>query len=373
MKEFKEQISIPSELDEAILTGIKKGKIKMEKRNNVKKNMLKTAAVFIIGIGVFTAGINVSPAFADSMRAVPVLGTLVQIFQVNKAEVSGGQTVTNAKGEIFLKKQEGKEQLIINFANSEKASRYSATYQKDPQSITVALPGTTDVTLLSDYKRSEGESAFIKSVYKLMTLDDSMVRYVVEIEDYSNVQVSEYKNPGQIVIEITKNENYTFHDIYSVRSYSFKDGESFAQLEEKLKGQKYRILKDEQEKRFFEFAQFDSKDKAEKFAKKFNKIDTLIEVRYGNNVPVCFNDASDYEKYNFTLMYVEFLREARTPEDIIRFIDKNKEEYPQYLELMLKGLTGMLRGMDSSQYDSKALDKYYKLIGTTTQEELNKY
>ncbi|MHC1723729.1 MAG: DUF4179 domain-containing protein [Aminipila sp.] len=373
MKEFNEHISIPSELEEAINRGMSKGRAKMQKRDKMRKNVMATAAAVAISMGVFAASINVSPAFADSMKEVPVLGTLVHIFQVNKVEVSGGEAHANAKGEIWLNRQNGKEQLIINFADSEKANKYNAAYQENPQSITITLPGTTDVTLLSDYKRSEGESDFIKSVYKLTTLDDSMLRYVVEIEDYSNVQVSEYKNPGQIVIEITKNENYPFAEIYSVRSYSFRDGEAFAALEEKLKGQKYRILKDEQEMRFFEFGQFESKDKAEKFANKFNRMDTLIESRYGNSVPVCFKDASDYEEYNFTLMYVEFIRTANTPADITKFIDENKDQYPQYLELMLKGLTGMLRGMKPSEYDSKALDKYYELIGTTTQEELAKY
>lgn len=373
MKEFKEQISIPSELEEFINAGMLKGRAKMQKRDKLKKSAIRSAAVVVIGLSVFATGVNVSPAFAETMKAVPLLGTLVQIFQVNKAEVSGGEAYSNAKGVIYLNRQEGEEQLIINFAESEKANKYNAIYEKNPQSITITLPGTTNVELLSDYKRAEGESDFIKSVYKLTTLDNSMLRYVVEIEDYSNVQVSEYKNPGQIVIEITKNENYPFAEIYSVRSYSFKDGEEFAALEERLKGEKYRILKDEQEMRFFELGQFESKDKAEGFAKKFKKMDTLIERRYGNNVPVCFNDASDYEEYNFTLMYVEFIRNANTPEDITKFIDENKDQYPQYLEFMLKGLTGMLRGMKPSEYDSKTLDKYYELIGTTTQEELDKY
>lgn len=373
MKEFRQQISISSELEEAIQQGIKKGKVKMDKRDKVKKNVMRTMAVTLIGIGVFATSINISPAFAESIKNVPVIGTLVQMFQINKAEVSGGEGYSKARGEISLSRQDDKEQLIINFEGSEKANKYSATYLENPQSITITLPGTTDVTLLSDYKRSEGESDFIKSVYKLNTLDDSMLRYVVEIENYSNVQISEYKNPGQIVIELTKNENYPFDEIYSVRSYSFENGEAFALLEENLIGQNYRILKDEQEMRFFEFKQFDSKEKAEEFVKKFDKMETLIEERYGNNVPVCFKNISDYEEYNFSLLYVDFLYNVNTAEDITDFIDKNKEQYPQYLELMLKGLTGMLRGMDPSEYESETYDKYYELIGTTTEEELAKY
>lgn len=373
MREFNEHISIPSELEEAINMGMSKGRAKMQKREKLKKSAMATAAAAAIGMGVFAASINVSPAFADTMKNVPIVGSLVHVFQLNKEVVSGGDGYTNSKGKIALNRLNGKEQLIINFAESEKANKYNAIYEKNPQSITITLPGTTNVELLSDYKRAEGESDFIKSVYKLTTLDDSLLRYVVEIEDYSNVQVSEYKNPGQIVIEITKSEDYPTDEIYSVRSYSFKDGEEFALLEEKLNGEKYRILKDEQEMRFFEFAQFNDKEKAENFAKKFNKMDAVVESRYSNNVPMCFKNGSDYEEYIFTLKYVEVTRNAQTVEDITKFIDENKDKYPQYTELMVKGLTGMLRSMDPSEYDSKSFDKYYELIGTTTQEELAKY
>lgn len=373
MKEFNQEVSIPLELDDVIQEGIHRGRVKMKKRARLKKNIMGVTASAVIGICILGVGINTSPVFAASLEKIPVLGTLVQVFQINKENVSGGQALQNSKGEIFLSREEEKELLIINFADSESADSYNAVYEKNPQSITITLPGTRDVELLSDYKRSEGESDFIKSIYKLMTLDDSMVRYVVEIEDYSDVQIKEYKNPGQIVIEITKNNDYSFDEIYSVRSYSFENGESFAMQEETLFGEKYRILKDEQELRFFEFAQFNSKEEAEAFSKSFDKMETVVEERYGNNVPVCFKEKADYESYEFTMLYTQFLSTAATPEDITTFIDENKDKYPQQRELMVKGLTGMLRSMEPSEYNPKDYDKYYALIGTTTETELNKY
>ncbi|MFV0517369.1 MAG: DUF4179 domain-containing protein [Aminipila sp.] len=373
MKQFKQDLSIPLELDKAINEGIKKGRIKMEKNNAVRKRVMGVAAAAVIGVGLFGVGVNVSPAFADSIKDVPVLGTLVEVFQMNKENVSGGKAEAHSKGEISLSREEGKERLIINFADSENANKYDATYLKNPQSITITLPGSTDVKLLSDYKRSEGESDFIKSVYKLTTLDDSMLRYVVEIEDYSDVQISEYKNPGQIVVELTKNENYDFEEIYSVRSYSFDDGEEFAVVEENLGKETHRILKDEQESRFIEFAQFATKEKAQAFAKEVGGIETVIEKRYGNNVPVCFKTKADYDEYCFVLDYTKVLNKAVDVEDITTFIDKNKDKYPQYAEIMVKGLTGMLRSMDQSEYNAKDYDKYYALIGTTTEKELAKY
>lgn len=374
MEKFREDITVPSELDSAIMNGVRRGKNKMDKRNKTIKNAGKIAACFVVAVGVFATSVNVAPAFAASMEDIPVLGSLVKIFQINKTEVSGGTLNDNSKGEIYLNRKDVKEQLIINFADSENANLYEAKYEKNPQSITITLPGTRDVTMLSDYKRAQGESDYIKSVYPLITLDDSIVRYVVEIEDFSNVQVSEYKKPGQIVIEFTKSDDYPLNDIYSVRSYSYENNEEFAQFEESLQETDYRILKDELEKRFFEFAQFDNEKDAESFAKKFDKMSTIIEKRYNNNVPVSFAyGTNDYEEYQFTLKYVDFLQNATTPEEIMCFIDQNKDKYPQELDIMLKGLTGMLRGMDESEYDYAQLDKYYALIGTTAKEALNNY
>jgi len=362
---FKTNIRVPDEINNVILGGMMKGKQKIEKQNKTIKASLKILASFVIAVSIFAFSVNVIPGFAASMKDIPILGTLVKAFQLNKSDVSGGVLNTeSSQGEIFLKKENEKELLIINFATSENANLYSAKYKKNPQSITITLPGTRSVTALSDFKRANGESNFIKSVYNLITLDDSIVRYVVEIENSSDIQISEYKKPGQIVIEFKEDQGKGLSEVYSVRSFSYENNEKFAIMEENLIGLDYRILKDDAELRFFEFNQFYNEKDAQAFADKFEKMKLIVEKRFGNNVPVSFEEGKgQYEEYKFTLKYVEFLQNAKTPQDIMKFIDENKEQYPQYLEMMVKGLTGILRGMDKSQYNLDEVNKYYNLIG----------
>lgn len=374
MNNFKDNISIPSEIDNAINNGIAKGRVKVGKKNRRIRGINIALAVVIVSVGTFAGSVNIFPAFAESMSDVPVMGRLVTIFKINKQQVSGGYlNEESSKGEIKLKKNGKNEELIISFENSEMSNLYNAKYSRNPQSITITLPGTRHVTAESEFKRANGESNFIKSVYPLITLDDSTVRYVVELENDCDVQISELKNPGQIVMKFTEKEDVTLDTVYSARTYSYENDEQFAQFEEELYGQEYRILKDEVGKRFFEIKQFNNKGEADKFVKEYKNMPLLVEQRVGNNVPLSFRiDSSDYEDYNFNNLYVDFLKTAEGPEDIMKFIDAQQDKNSKYNDIMLNGLTGMLKGMDEKELDFKKLDKYYALIGTTAKKVLNK-
>lgn len=72
-------IEIPDELDEIVNEAIKKGSVPQERMIYMKKwirNVAATAAVVAIS---FIGAANLSPAFAQSISDIPVLGTLVKV------------------------------------------------------------------------------------------------------------------------------------------------------------------------------------------------------------------------------------------------------------------------------------------------------
>lgn len=72
-------IEIPDELDEIVNEAIKKGSVPQERMIYMKKwirNVAATAAVVTIS---FIGAANLSPAFAQSISDIPVLGTLVKV------------------------------------------------------------------------------------------------------------------------------------------------------------------------------------------------------------------------------------------------------------------------------------------------------
>ena len=72
-------IEIPDELDEIVNEAIKKGSVPQERMIYMKKwirNVAATAAVVTIS---FIGAANLSPAFAQSISDIPILGTLVKV------------------------------------------------------------------------------------------------------------------------------------------------------------------------------------------------------------------------------------------------------------------------------------------------------
>ncbi|WP_025783395.1 anti-sigma-V factor rsiV [Sporosarcina sp. D27] len=76
-KEY-EDIEIPSELDQVVKQSIQRAKASQKKHNPVKRWSLGVAAAAALFIG----SINASPAFANSLANIPVLGSIVEVFTI---------------------------------------------------------------------------------------------------------------------------------------------------------------------------------------------------------------------------------------------------------------------------------------------------
>ena len=76
-KEYMET-PIPKELDFMIRKSLKEG-IKTMKKKTTSRKIGVIAATAAAVIVVFTAGINISPAFASTMSKIPVIGSVVRV------------------------------------------------------------------------------------------------------------------------------------------------------------------------------------------------------------------------------------------------------------------------------------------------------
>ena len=72
-------IEIPDELDQVVAKAIKKGSASKERMITMKRWFRNTAATAAIVTISFTSAANLSPAFAQSLSDVPVLGSLVKV------------------------------------------------------------------------------------------------------------------------------------------------------------------------------------------------------------------------------------------------------------------------------------------------------
>lgn len=368
MDKFKDNIVIPPELDDAIKAGIRQGQKIQKHRKRVKGSLMKTAITAASVLIIFIGSINAFPAFASSMENIPILRSLVKVFQINATTIEGGRLTDKSQAQLTHIQEGCIEKLVLTF-DQKNAAKYHAELAFYPETVTLTLPGTQSIEIISQIERAKDTSNYIKSVYSLTEEDDEK-KIQIEIEYTANVQISEYKDPGSIVIELTPSE-YEASKVYSVRSYSHDKGESFKKLEESYAGEKYRVLQDEEGKLFLELAQFSDEREAQAYAAKVTKLSVIVEKRSGNSVPTCYDTESQYQRKLLKQEYYEIIIEAKTLEPILAFLDEHLvESLPEDQEFLLAGLTGYLKDIDE-YYDPEILDNYYRLVGKSLEEALD--
>ncbi|MGI5963400.1 MAG: DUF4179 domain-containing protein [Lawsonibacter sp.] len=332
-------VSIPDDLDEVIFRGIDQGRKKMMQRRRIKRLTIRSvgslAAVFCILFG----GVNLSPAFASAIEDVPVLGHLVQIFGDNQSIVQGGISVETGTATLIMERREDTELMQLLF-QQEEASLYKAEFSSYPKTITVTLPGTTSVQILSEISRAKDTSQYIKSVYQLPTSTQDTSAIQLELESDANVQISEYGNPGSLVICLTPAPSQ-LDTIYSVRTLSF-DEQDIQTVSLNYSNNSFRLLRDDSNSYFLEFAQYSTLQEAQVVVDTLPG-DVIIESRTGNNVPVSYFSMEDYEKSQMMDAYYQLLRSSSTVDPILNFLD---QYFPSAAsseqDIMLSGLWGFL-------------------------------
>jgi len=80
LKNDYDKIDIPPELDDVVKNSIRQSKMTQKKRPLLKQWSIGAVAA----ASLFISSINISPAMAQSMANIPVLGAIVDVFTVQK-------------------------------------------------------------------------------------------------------------------------------------------------------------------------------------------------------------------------------------------------------------------------------------------------
>lgn len=307
-KEYND-IEIPQELSLASRTGIERGKqyiqdqqnqqqdYQQEKRGRTMTGLKWTGSVAAAILISFTVGINTVPAFAKSLHDVPVLGELVKVLKFTNGSAGGG-TIQDGVDVNFisLKQEKNRDQMILNFANSDTtedlASTYNVKFSENPSTMTVTVHGARNFSAVKDLATLK-QSKYVQDAYPLVTLDDSAIRFNVSFKEPVAYEVKEYKDPAQVEITFKHKKVDVGKEstIYSVRTISMLQGEELAINEEMVYGlEDVRVLKDKGDMFFVEAGNFDTEAKATAFLKKIQKEKSLsnlwiVEKRASQQAP----------------------------------------------------------------------------------------
>lgn len=293
LKEEYEQIEIPSELDAFIQLGIDRGRKEVIAKSKIVNEVLRICASFIIALALFTGVINASPAFADALKSIPIVGKLVEILQFKDGKSNGGVITDGTDiSNIGLIKEEGYENIIINFSKDDElqlnVGAFKVRYEESPYTMIFEIGGARKISAKESFEKIL-ESKYVKDVYTIITLDDSLIRFAIEFEVPIKYEVKEMKEPASIVISLKEDKQFVAKNMYSLRTNSYPYGEPLGVLEEKLSAiNPTRILKDAEGMYFVELQLFDTKEEALSRLKEISGLindPVIIEERSGVESP----------------------------------------------------------------------------------------
>ncbi len=94
-KEYME-VPIPAELHDLISRSINRGMSENRRREALRRLKI-TAASIAASLALFTVGINISPAFADTMSKIPVLDKIVGVLTIKEYVINEGKYSADIK------------------------------------------------------------------------------------------------------------------------------------------------------------------------------------------------------------------------------------------------------------------------------------
>lgn len=354
------EVDIPDDLNEVIRRGFCAGQQAAIRRRRAQRTAVRCVCSVVLVAGLFVGGINLSPAFAAAVQDIPVIGELVRAFGKNQPLAQGGSQTGEGTAVLTMDRKGDTEQMRLEFPSAD-AALYQAEFSSYPKTVTITLPGTGGVEILSEISRAKDTSQYIKGVCRLPLGGDAAV-IQLELESDADVQIQEYRDPGSLVIQLTPAE-IQLDMVYSVRTLSY-DGEELVQAAGPYAGHSFRVLRDEQEKFFLELGQYADQAEAERIAAEAG---LLVERRTGNNVPVSYQSMEDYESSRFLNEHYELLLTADRVEPVLDFMEAHFVQASRLeQDEMLRGLSGFLQDYEENETESVDWEKaasFYQLAG----------
>lgn len=299
LKQSFNEVDIPQELDQVINNSIRKGKKDMKKRT-IKRRFIAVASSIVAVFAIFTISFHAFPAFADSLANVPIVGNFVKELRLDKGSDTGGQITDGTEVQIGdLDKQGEQEILTVNFnfegTPTDMATFFEVAYNDYPHSMLFTIPGARYFSQGDVFSQLE-DSKLVSDIYRLITLDDSMQRFVVTFTKPVDFEIYELANPAQIVLTLKeKQQPEKLQPVYSLRSGSYPFGETIGVIEGILRyeimANNVRMLKDEMGTYIVEEGYYHSEEEALARLKELQElgVDFHVEKRESADIPRAIN------------------------------------------------------------------------------------
>lgn len=287
-----DNIKVPVELGNIIKVSIEKGRKKMKSYRQKSNVFMKVCASLLIILGIFTTMVNISPSFASTLRDVPVIGELVKILHFVDNAAEGGKVTDGLDlNEVEIIRKDNYEKYIFKVNNNgvepENIGAFKIKYSDTPYLLSFEMYGARYISFDKQFDEIK-KSKYIKDIYKLVTLDDSLIRYNIELKKPVKFEFKEMKNPGSIILKLEDSDIKEEKEKYSLRTLSYDYGEEVARIEEQyFKLSTLRVLRDDNKKYFVEFGIYDKEEDAIKMKEELQKdldIEIYIEKRKGLNM-----------------------------------------------------------------------------------------
>lgn len=178
-----------------------------EKGFNFKLVTARTALTFAAVLVIFTAGVRITDG-------------------------------TNVSG-ISLSESNGVEQLTLNFeqggVSQDFVGAYDIKYQEKPYTMSFKISGARMLSTIEDFDKIK-KSSSVKDIYKIITLDDSMVRFMVVFNGPIRYEIKEMKSPSSLVLSILPGQisDAVENKKVVLKTSSIPQGEGLAMVEETL-------------------------------------------------------------------------------------------------------------------------------------------
>lgn len=220
-KERYEQIEIPAQLASVVESARHKAAARKRSLRLMRYSSVVAASIALLFV------VNI-PGVANALSKVPVVGSIVQVLHFG-----GGGERTDG---VSVDTETVEDVLRMNFDQAgetvSSVPSYTVEHREAPNRIIFTLNGVRNF----DYDAVKNDLLalpLVEDVYENIILDDSAMRFVVELKDGVTHSVSEYRDPGYIELKLASTgKQVTPREVFYIRSEAMPQGESLAILEE---------------------------------------------------------------------------------------------------------------------------------------------
>ncbi|EMU53402.1 MULTISPECIES: DUF3298 and DUF4163 domain-containing protein [Clostridium] len=261
-KEYMD-IKIPENLDDVVKESIKK----VDRKSIVNKKIIGSAAVLAI---IF--GINISPAFADVVSDIPIVGNIVKLVTVKNYTLKKN----NVEADIKVPAIEGLEnkQLEENL-NKEFIENGKKIYEE----------------LIEEFPSINNQMKYVGSDYKIKADNDSFLSIEITKEE---IQASSYTTKKHYTIDKNKQIVLTLPMLFEGENY-------IEEISNDIKAQMIENMKKDSNLIYFL-----ESDENEEVIDSFDKIKENQDFYINNdgNLVICFDEYEVAPGYMGTLEFI---------------------------------------------------------------------